>query len=171
MEFNDFDNLINIVVNNTTSSDVRREAEMRLTTIINDYTLWKHTIKYIFTSNENITFFIANGLNKIIWNNWHIMSYDDQISIQNLIIERLQMTSINTSIYIRIKLEQLLATICSCSLSLQPVLSMIVDKQHYAFVYGISCINTTLDDILSDNNKITNNNKNKLLLLSQEVLF
>jgi hypothetical protein len=149
----EFDHLIATICSSTANVQSRSSAERRLLELLSSADNLVQYLPALFTANATVTFFIGIGFQRLVWRHWHRIDdarKEQMISTLTSVLQnRLDLPSFAKS-----KLEQVLAAICVCNLSLQPALSMVVSPDQPGFFGGLSTIETVIEFCLSDDPKI-----------------
>lgn len=167
--FEEFESLVQIVCNRTSSVQVRQNAEQRMSEIQNDDSSWHILLNFLTVTDDSLLFFIGQGLTGIAWRSFSKLDPQEQ----NIFTEAITQTLVerkDISTFARSKIEQVLAAICASSCSLNPVTSMVVDITQPGFDVGISALRTVFEEVLKDDPRIPPDHHKALLESSAEVL-
>lgn len=165
-EFND---LVGQICNPSTTSEGRSYAERRLFALISNENAWKPYSAFLFQANDAAVFFICIGLERIVWKCWDTFSFDDKVLFNQTITQALVARK-DMSPYALSKLEQVLATICACSCSLEPAYGLMVDASQPGARTGLSVMRTVLDSVLSENPKLVSLQKQALVTSTLSIV-
>jgi hypothetical protein len=165
----EFDALVLTICSSTSSTETRSLAERRLQDIISNKSSWKIYAPYLFQANDTVCFFICIGLQRIVWRYWAEFSLEDKMLFNQTISQAL-ISRKNMQRFALSKLEQVLATICACSCSLEPALSLMVEASHPNVHTGLSAIRTVLELVLSEDPKLVVAQKAVLLPAVTSIL-
>ena len=117
---------------------------------------------------ENVVFFLAQGLNKFVWANWRVLSPHDKEHLTNGITMVLKRRS-DIPPFARSKIEQILASICALSGSLAPVLVLVVEASAPGAELGLSALRIALEEMMSNDSKLTPAHKKALVTVVNDV--
>lgn len=168
----EFDGLIQIICSATTNVDSRTSAERRLLELLSDPTLLHSYLPLLFTANDTVTFFLCIGLQRFIWKHWlspSMLTSSDKEMLVNTVVNVL-INKVNMLTYTRSKLEQVLATICILSNTLQPILNLLVQPTEPNCFKGLSAVHTLLESALMDDSKIDLSMKQQVHLAITQIL-
>lgn len=145
----EFDGLIEKICNASSPAPVRAAAELRLMEILSNAASWKPYANLLFQASDTVCFFICIGFQRMAWRHWRTISMEDRLMLNQTIVQTLT-TRPNMQTFAKSKLEQVLATICANSCSLEPALGLLVDANHPNVNTGLSAMRTVLELILSE---------------------
>lgn len=74
----EFDDLVGIICNSSSSLGQRQNAEQRLLEILSDRSQWKQYIMLLQEANDTICFFVCIGFQKLIWKHWRDIGFEDK---------------------------------------------------------------------------------------------
>jgi hypothetical protein len=117
---------------------------------------------------ENVVFFLAQGLNTFVWANWRLLSTHDKEHLTGGVTAVLKKRS-DIPPFARSKVEQILASICALSGSLSPVLNLVVEASAPGAELGLSALRIALEEMLSNDSKLTPTHKKALVSVVNEV--
>jgi hypothetical protein len=166
----EFETVINTICNPVTPIENRSNAERRLLELLSGLQTWSQHLSTLYTANDMVCFFIGIGYQRLVWRHWSKLSQEGKEALTNAITSVL-LNRGNMASFAKAKLEQVLAAICVNSLTLQPVLNLLVDCNQPGAYNGLSAMRTVMDSILSDDPKIDPNTKQTLEVLSEGVIL
>jgi hypothetical protein len=149
----EFDDLVAKICSSATQPQQRAVAEQRLMEILSNPNSWKVFSGLLFQVNDTVCFFICIGLQRMVWRNWRNIPMDDRLLLSQTITHALN-TRPTMQRFAKAKLEQVLATVCANSCSIEPVLGMLSEAESPTVNVGLSAMHTVLDLILSDDPKL-----------------
>eukprot|EP01041_Mallomonas_annulata_P011700 gene11700-24509_t len=144
------------------SSGRRVEAERCLLDIQNDKTSWSTFLDLLMSAEDNLLFFIGQGLLKSTWRQWFTLSESEQALFTSKVLQVLVRRH-DLSPFVRSKIEQVLGSICINSQSLHHVLQIVGDINNPTLEIGLSALVTVLETILMDDPRILPKQKTNML--------
>lgn len=166
MAMTDFDSLISIICNPSSSLEARGNAERALLDVFSDVYQWRTCLPALYQANDSVCFFIGIGLQRLVWRNWSSLLAEDREALTSSMTAVLVNRSLPA--FTTAKLEQVLAAICVMSLSLQPVLNLVHDSLSFA---GLSAVRTVIEVSLSDDPKLSPTMVNTLKQICQSIVI
>lgn len=165
----EFDILIATICEGSSSVENRSAAERRLVELLSDKDSVGPHLHTLHTANDTAIFFVCIGLQRLIWRGWGQLDVYLQEHLVNTITSVLT-SRLTLQRFSKAKLEQVFATICICSSSIQPAVSLLSSSEQQGSIVGLSCIRTVLDTILSDDAKIDQNGRGILISLIDGII-
>lgn len=150
------------------SQQERAAAERRLMAIQKDETRWRINLQVLYVANSDVVFFIAQGLRQFVWSHWRELSAQDKEYLTQGVVECIRRPTALT-LYGRSKLEQILSSICIMSGTLAPVLGLVVEASQPGVEVGASALRTVLEEVLSDDNKLSTEQRKALVAAASSV--
>jgi len=184
----EFDGLIGQICNASCPAPMRAQAEQRLMEILSDRNAWKSYAGLLVQASDMIVFFVCIGFQRLLWRHWSEISVEDRHLLKETVVTVLSTRELQP--FAISKVEQLLATFCANTCSIQPAIPLLsaaaevvestsstsgTDQQHQqqsaAMVRrGLSAMRTTLELILSEDPKLYPEHRAPLLGEVQELL-
>ena len=156
--------LVTTICNHSSAGSLRTAAENKMQEIQRDHSLWKIHLDLLLIADDNVVFFLSQGLAHFVWANYRLLSPDDIAYITATVLSVLR-TRRGMPHAARCKVELILASICSLSCSLDPVLLLVVESHDPSVEIGISALRTVFEEVLSDDAKLTQDHKHALVQL------
>jgi hypothetical protein len=166
--YEEFESLVQIVCNQSSSVQSRQNAEGRLSEIQNDDSAWQILLGFLSVTDDNLLFFIGQGLAGMAWRSFNKLSAEDQDAFTEAITQTLTQRN-DMSTFARSKIEQVLAAICVSLCTLNPVLSIVVELNQPGFDVGLSALRTVFEEVLKDDPRIPPDQQKALLECSTEA--
>ena len=165
----EFNNLVQTICNPSTPQQSRTAAEQQLLEILSNIDTWKQYSECLYTADDTVCFFVCIGFQKMVWRQWRRISSEDKILLSQTVVSALTNRKKLQS-FAKSKLEQVLATICVNSCSIDPVLGLLVDASNPAVSVGLSTMRTVLELVLSDDPQLYPEYKPTLLSAVTDIV-
>lgn len=128
---------------------------LRLLLIQRDSSNWRHSLRLLSTADDNVVFFVSQGLQHFVWAHWRDLQPAEKAIISSEIINIIEGRGQSMSQYARSKVEQVLAAVCALSESLSPALSLVKEPGSPGVEVGLSTLRTVCEELLSDDKRLT----------------
>ena len=165
----EFDGLIEKICNASSPPQIRAQAEQRLMEILSDRNAWKNYANFLFQANDTMCFFICIGMQRMVWKHWRNISMEDRMLLNQTVVQALSGRP-QMQPFAKSKLEQVLATICANSCSIEPALGLLTEAENPAVVTGLSAMRTVLELILSEDPQLFPEYRPTLQSAVQDIL-
>ena len=166
--YQEFESLVYVVCDQSSSMQMRQQAERRLCEIHNDDNSWDVLLSFLSVKDDNLLFFIGQGLSGIAWRKFNKFNSHQQETFVEAITSTLTQRG-DMSPFARSKIEQVLAAICASTCSLLPLLSIVVELNQPGFEVGLSAMRTVMEEVLKDNPRVPPDHHLTLLQKAAEV--
>jgi hypothetical protein len=150
------------------SQEQRAAAERRLLALQKDESRWRLHLQVLYLADSDVVFFIAQGLRQFVWSHWRELSLADKEYLTQGVVECIRRPS-DLTIYGRSKLEQILSSVCIMSGTLDPVLGLVVEASQPGVEVGASALRTVLEEVLSEDNKLSADQRKALVAAASSV--
>lgn len=148
--------IVSAICDAGSAKETRTAAEARLLQLQSEPGAWQSHLQLLITVVDgNLLFFLCIGLQRILWKNWSSLTTSEKQMIIAGVAQALREKHESLPPFARNKAEQVLAVICQCSFSLDPVLQLVVPVDQPGASTGVSCLKTVFEEILGTNKKIS----------------